>query len=124
MIDTAPAPIAIVDDDESVRESLFDLLEVFGYSVQTFSSAAEFLSSAQMTDTKCLVLDISMPVMGGVALYAELRRRNVDIPVVFMTGHAQAIDVSEAQSLGPCLYKPFSGTVLRSAIESVLRDSY
>jgi two-component system, LuxR family, response regulator FixJ len=122
MIDALPKLITVVDDDESVRESLFDLLEVYGYSVRTYSSAEEFLGSAHITDTNCLILDISMPVVGGLALYEELRRRNVDIPVVFMTGHAHKIEMNEAQHLGPCLYKPFSGTALRSAIESVLRD--
>jgi two-component system, LuxR family, response regulator FixJ len=122
MIDALPKLITVVDDDESVRESLFDLLEVYGYSVRTYSSAEEFLGSAHITDTNCLILDISMPVVGGLALYEELRRRNVDIPVVFMTGHAHKIEMSEAQHHGPCLYKPFSGTALRSAIESVLRD--
>lgn len=123
MIDASPMLIAIVDDDESVRESLFDLLEAYGYAVRTFASAGEFLGSDHMTDTKCLVLDISMPVMGGVALCEELRRRNVDIPIVFMTGHAHEVEMSEAKHLGPCLYKPFSATALRSAIEAVRRDN-
>lgn len=109
--------ITIIDDDQSVRESLLDLLEVYGYSVETFSSASEFLESSAIPDTNCLLLDISMPGMGGVALNLELKRREIEIPVVFMTGHAQDAVINEAKKAGTCLFKPFAGRELRSAIE-------
>ncbi|MEV5059322.1 response regulator [Agrobacterium radiobacter] len=109
--------ISIIDDDESVRESLLDLLEVFGYQVKTFASAYEFLDSPLLPETNCLILDITMPGMSGVALNVELRRRNIKIPVVFMTGHAHEAAIYEAQKAGTCLFKPFASLDLRSAIE-------
>lgn len=109
--------ITIIDDDQSVRESLLDLLEVYGYSVKTFASANEFLESSSIPDTNCLLLDISMPGMGGVALNHELKRRAIEIPVVFMTGHAQEAVINEAKKAGTCLFKPFASRELRSAIE-------
>jgi len=115
-----PTLIAIIDDDEAVRESLLDLLEVSGYSVVTFASAAEFLAFPRIRDTKCLVLDISMPGMSGIDLSNELRRRNITIPVVFMTGHAQDALIKEAKRTGLCLFKPFAGGELRSAIEAAV----
>ncbi len=112
--------IAIVDDDQAVRESLLDLLEVSGYIVETFESAAEFLASAKILDVRCLLLDISMPGMSGIELNNELKRRNVAIPVVFMTGHAQDTLIREARREGICLFKPFAGNELRSAIAAAV----
>ena len=112
--------IAIIDDDEAVRESLLDLLEVSGYSVATFASAAEFLNSPQIPHTGCLLLDISMPGMSGIDLNKELKRRNIAIPTVFMTGHAQDALINEAKRAGICLFKPFAGGELRSAIETAV----
>lgn len=112
--------IAVVDDDEAVRESLLDLLEVSGYSVEAFASATEFLASARFADIRCLLLDISMPGMNGIDLNNELKRRNIAIPVVFMTGHAQDALISEAKREGVCLFKPFAGNELRSAIKTAV----
>lgn len=113
--------IAIIDDDEAVRVSLLDLLEVSGYSVETFASAPAFLSSPRIAETQCLLLDISMPGMSGIDLYKELERQAIRIPVVFMTGHAQDALVREAKRAGTCLFKPFAGGELRSAIENAVR---
>ncbi|QRM55292.1 response regulator [Sinorhizobium sp. BG8] len=113
--------IAIIDDDEAVRVSLLDLVEMFGYAVETFASAPEFLSSPRISETRCLLLDISMPGMSGVDLYRELKRRDIRIPVVFMTGHAQDALVREAKQAGTCLFKPFAGGELRAAIEQAVR---
>ncbi|RDJ13945.1 response regulator transcription factor [Rhizobium grahamii] len=112
--------IAIVDDEEAVRDSLLDLLEVSGYSVVTFASAAEFLQFPQIPDINCLVLDISMPGMSGIDISKELGRRNIAIPVVFMTGHAQQSLINEAKRTGICLLKPFVGAELRTAIEKAM----
>ena len=79
------AYIAVVDDDESVRESLPDLLRVFGHEAETFSSAEEFLGSRRIDKTKCLVLDIAMPGMSGIELQRELTRQGRKIPIVFIT---------------------------------------
>ena len=115
--------VAVIDDDESVRESLPDLLGEFGYSVQTFGSAEEFLASGDIRRTRCLILDITMPGMSGPDLQRELRRRRVEIPIVFITAHGD-------ESLRPrllkdgaveCLFKPFSESALLKALEMALR---
>src|ERR1700742_5140274 len=79
--------VSIVDDDESVRESLPDLLKEFGFAVEAFSSAEEFLASDHIGQTRCLILDMAMPGMSGPDLQQELRLRAQDIPIVFITGH-------------------------------------
>jgi FixJ family two-component response regulator len=80
--------VAIVDDDESVRESLPDLLREFGYAVQAFASAEDFLTSGDLARTRCLILDIAMPGMSGPELKRELQRRGKAIPVVFITANS------------------------------------
>jgi len=77
--------LSVVDDDESVRESLPDLLREFGFATRAFSSAEEFLSSDCIDETRCLILDVVMPRMGGLELHHELMRRGQNIPVVFIT---------------------------------------
>jgi len=77
--------ISVVDDDESVRESLPDLLKLFGFSAETFASAEEFLASDQIGQTMCLILDIAMPGMTGPDLQRELKVRQIEIPIIFMT---------------------------------------
>src|SRR5262250_1581843 len=77
--------VSVVDDDESVRESLPDLLREFGFAPRAFSSAQEFLSSGCVDETRCLILDIAMPGMTGLDLQQELRRRGQEIPVIFIT---------------------------------------
>ncbi len=80
--------VSVVDDDESVRESLPDLLREFGFASQAFSSAEEFLASDSVDKTKCLILDIAMPGMTGPDLQRELTRRRQEIPIVFITADA------------------------------------
>ena len=82
-----PLLVSIVDDDESVREALPDLLKELGYSVKAFSSAEEFLASDHVGSTRCLVLDLSMPGMSGPDLQRELALRPQQIPIVFITAH-------------------------------------
>src|SRR5258705_11303194 len=82
--------ITVVDDDESVRESLPDLLKEFGFEAQTFSSAEEFLASESIAETRCLVLDVAMQGMTGPDLQRELTRRAQSIPLVFITAHRDA----------------------------------
>src|SRR5208282_2631456 len=78
--------VSVVDDDESVRESLPDLLKELGFASQTFSSAEEFLASDGIARTQCLILDVAMPGMGGPELQGELKSREIKIPIVFITG--------------------------------------
>ena len=113
--------VSVVDDDESVRESLPDLLNEFGYSVRTFSSALEFLASDALEQTRCLLLDITMPGMTGVELQAELKRRDKRIPIIFITGTRDEAVRARVVELGAaaCLTKPFSDTALLEALRSV-----
>jgi FixJ family two-component response regulator len=115
--------VSIVDDDESVRESLPDLLKVLGYSVQTFSSAEDFLASDYVRLTRCLILDVSMPGMSGPDLRQELARRRQQIPIVFITAHREETMQPRLvqQGAAECLLKPFSDTELRNALDAALR---
>jgi FixJ family two-component response regulator len=114
--------VSVVDDDESVRESLPDLLNEFGYSVRTFSSALEFLASDALEQTKCLILDVAMPGMNGMELQAELKRHNKWIPIVFITAIPDEAVRGRVVELGAtaCLTKPFSDTALFEALRSVM----
>ncbi|WP_421914407.1 response regulator [Mesorhizobium sp.] len=115
--------VSVVDDDESVRESLPDLLREFGFSVQAFSSAEDFLNSGWVCLTECLVLDVVMPGMTGPGLQQELRRRRQTIPIIFMTAHENDNIRSRALECGAvaCLSKPFSPTELFDALTVALR---
>lgn len=120
---TVRSLVSVVDDDESVRESLPHLLRKFGLIAQTFSSAEEFLASAFVSQTRCLILDVAMPGMSGPALQEELSRRQQAIPIIFIT--AQGDDTLRPRLLEAgaveCLFKPFSATALRAAVDTALR---
>ena len=115
--------VSVVDDDESVRESVPDLLRSFGFTSQGFSSAEEFLESDFVGQTKCLVLDIAMPGMSGPALQKELERRRKNIPIVFITARGEESLRPRMLEAGAveCLFKPFSETALLNAITAALR---
>lgn len=117
--------VTVVDDDESVRESLPDLLKEFGFAAQAFSSAEEFLASESVADTRCLVLDVAMPGMTGPDLQRELTRRDRSIPIVFITAHRDAMVRPRliAQGAVDCLFKPFEPTDLLQALNTALRAS-
>lgn len=114
--------ITIVDDDESVRESLPDLIREFGFSADAFSSAEEFLESESLKQTSCLILDISMPGMSGPDLQKELKLRRWKIPIIFITAHAEEINCRRLIEQGAinCLFKPFTEDDLLKAVESAL----
>ena len=118
----ASSIVSIVDDDESVRESLPDLLKVFGFASQAFSSAEEFLASDGIPKTKCLILDIAMPGMSGPELKLELKRRKIGIPIIFIT--AQRDETARLRMLEQgavaYLFKPFSDTALLDALNSAI----
>jgi FixJ family two-component response regulator len=117
--------ITVVDDDESVRESLPDLLKEFGFEAQAFSTAEEFLASESVAETKCLVLDVAMPGMTGLDLQRELTRRDRSIPIVFITAHRDPMVRPRliAQGAVDCLFKPFEPTNLLQALNTALRAS-
>jgi FixJ family two-component response regulator len=111
--------ISVVDDDQSIRESLPDLLKVFGFAAQTFSSAEEFLASDQIGQTRCLILDIAMPGMTGPGLQRELRIRHQEIPIIFITaGRDEAVRPRLLkEGAVECLFKPFSDSDLSGRAE-------
>lgn len=115
--------VSIVDDDESVRESLPDLLKVFGLGSQTFSSAEEFLSKDGIPQSNCLILDVAMPGMRGPDLQKELNRREIKIPIIFITGHRDEALRSQLIERGAiaCLIKPFSDAEMLEALNSALQ---
>jgi FixJ family two-component response regulator len=115
--------VAVVDDDQSVRESLPDLLWEFGFRSQAFSSAEEFLASDYVGQTKCLILDIAMPGMSGPDLYRELTLRQQEIPIVFVTAYGDETTRPRLLEQGAveCLFKPFSDTALLEALDAALR---
>jgi FixJ family two-component response regulator len=117
--------VSVVDDSESVRESLPDLLREFGYSVRAFSSAEEFLASDCVGKTKCLILDIAMPGMTGPDLQRELMVRGQEIPIIFITAQADETFRTRLLEQGAveCLLKPFSDTALFEALNAAFRVS-
>ncbi|MGO9369053.1 MAG: response regulator transcription factor [Terriglobales bacterium] len=117
--------VSIVDDDESVRESLPDLLRVLGFAARAFSSAEEFLGSGYVDQTRCLLLDVAMPGMSGPDLQRELKLRWKEIPVVFITAQTDEAIRSRVLEQGAveCLLKPFSDIALLDAINTALRKS-
>jgi FixJ family two-component response regulator len=115
--------VTVVDDDESVRESLPDLLKEFGFAAHAFSSAKEFLASDYINQTKCLILDIAMPGMTGPDLQQELKCRRKEIPIIFITAQRDEAVRERMLEQGAveCLFKPFSDTALLDALNTALR---
>lgn len=117
------ALIAVVDDDEFLRESLQDLLRELGYSVKAFASGEEFLASDAILQTDCVILDVAMPGMSGPELQQELITRRLEIPVIFITAHGDQKVRSRLVQQGAvdCLFKPFTEAALLSALNAALR---
>jgi FixJ family two-component response regulator len=117
--------LSVVDDDESVRESLPDLLWEFGFAARAFSSGKEFLSSAYVDETRCLILDISMPGMSGPELQLELKHRGKQIPIIFITARRDEAIRAQVLKQGAAgfLLKPFSDRDLLAAIQTALQSS-
>jgi|SRR5690349_8039276 FixJ family two-component response regulator len=120
---TTPSLVSVVDDDESVRESLPDMLRQFGFTAAAFSSAEEFLASDVIGRTNCLILDVKMPGMSGPDLQRELAALGQQIPIVFVTASGDKAIRARLLSDGAveCLFKPFSETALLNALQSALR---
>ena len=114
--------VSLVDDDESVLESLPDLLKEFGFAVKAFSSAEEFLASDSVNATKCLILDIALPGMTGPDLQRELTLRRQEIPIVFITADEDETIRPRMLQEGAvdCLFKPVSEATLLKALDRAL----
>jgi FixJ family two-component response regulator len=116
------ALICVVDDDVSSRESLPDLLRMFGFATVAFASAEDFLASDTLSNIRCLILDVSMPGMSGPQLQCELIRRGLKIPIIFITAQVDRRLRADLISRGAveCLFKPFSEDALRKALDQVV----
>lgn len=112
--------VTVVDDDESVRESLPDLLRELSFDAAAFASAEEFLESSQLRQTRCLILDVTMPGMTGPELHRELRRRGAKIPTIFITADETVRPGLLEEGAVECLFKPFSETALIEALDAAL----
>jgi FixJ family two-component response regulator len=117
------ALLSVVDDDESMRESLPDLIKEFGFEARAFSSAEEFILSGSVDESRCLILDIAMPGMTGPELYEELKRCGKGVPVIFITGQKDETIRARALEQGAVgfLIKPFSAEALLAAIKTALK---
>jgi FixJ family two-component response regulator len=115
--------ISIVDDDDSVRESLQCLIRSFGFAAEVFALAEEFLKSNHLRDTRCLILDVRMPGMNGIELQRRLVVGHREIPVIFITAHGDDAARSQALRDGAVAYllKPFTEEELLSAIHAALK---
>lgn len=118
------ALISIVDDDDSLRNSLNNLIRSVGFGVQGFSSAEAFLNSNQLRDTACLILDVRMPGMSGLDLQRQLVAANCRIPIIFITSHGDDNARARALEAGAVdfLYKPFWEEALLNAIHTALKS--
>jgi len=117
--------VSIVDDDESIRESLPDLLKQFGFAARAFSSAEKFLASNSVGQTQCLILDVAMPGMSGPDLQRELKCRSHAIPIIFITASTDMTIRPQLIEQGAveCLFKPFSDRSLLKALNAALRST-
>ena len=114
--------VCVVDDDESVRESLPDLLRAFGFDAEAFPSAKAFLASGVLATADCLILDVAMPEMSGPDLQRELLWRSEDVPIIFITAHSEGSEAPRVLEQGAvaCLIKPFSQAALLAALNAAL----
>ncbi len=119
---SAAPVISIVDDDDSLRNSLNNLLRSVGFRTRTFASGEEFLSSNQLHDTDCLILDVRMPGMSGLDLQRHIMAANSRVPIVFITSHGDDDAQARAMQAGAAafLYKPCREETLFEAIDLAL----
>jgi FixJ family two-component response regulator len=118
--------VTVVDDDESVRESLPDLLRHFGFDTQTFPSAEAFLECKAVAETSCLILDVGLPGLNGPDLLQELLRQGHRIPTIFITAQGDRSLEPRLIARGgiACLFKPFGDTDLLNALTAAMGGSH
>jgi FixJ family two-component response regulator len=119
---TSDSVVVVIDDDGEVRAALKGVLESVGLQVSLFGTAAEFLESTVPDTSSCMVLDVRMPKMSGLQLQEELARAEVQIPIVFITGHGDIPMAVRAMKAGAVdfLTKPFGNQELLDAVFSAL----
>jgi FixJ family two-component response regulator len=116
--------VVIVDDDDSMRSAVQDLLEAVGLPAQGFASAEEFLKSGKQRQTRCLITDIRMPGMSGLELQAQLNAERCRIPIIFITAHGDEKMRLQARRQGAVefLAKPFDDDVLIDSVRAALES--
>ena len=116
--------VAIVDDDDSMRSAVQDLLEAVGLPARGFASAEEFLKSGKQHETACLITDIRMPGMSGLELQAQLNADRCRIPIIFITAHGDEKMRMQARREGAVefLAKPFDDEVLLESVRAALES--
>jgi two-component system, LuxR family, response regulator FixJ len=113
--------LLVLDDDAAVRDSLKFLLEVGGFKVRTFASPEELLQDNQLPDTGCLIVDYQMPAMNGLDVVATLRQRQISMPAVLITAHADTKILERSSAAGVTLIKkPFDEAALLDCIHRLL----
>jgi FixJ family two-component response regulator len=117
--------ISIIDDDDSVRESLRRLMRSVGFAVNVFASAEEFLDSDRLRNTDCLILDVRLPGMSGLELQRHLKTGHSEIPIIFITSYEDDEVRARALNAGAVDYllKPFNDEDLLNAIDAALKPS-
>lgn len=118
--------VFVIDDQQAVRHALGEMLQVFGYSVETFQSADSFLQALAEPKTGCIVADVRMPGMDGIELVRELSRRNIPLPVVLISGHADVPMAVAAIKAGAedFIEKPVDDAQLLAAINRCLARAF
>ena len=118
--------IAVVDDDEAIREAIQSLLRSVGLRAAVFASAEDFLQNGQRQATACLILDVRMPRMSGLELQRQLATANSPMPIIFITAHGDAETRARALREGAVAFldKPFSDEVLLQAVQAALPSSW
>lgn len=119
-----PPQVIVVDDDASLRQALIFLLESVGWRVVAFDSAESFLAALdELTHPGCLILDVRMPLMSGLELQRVLNERKVQLPVIFLTGHADVTIAVQAMKFGASdfIEKPFKDQTLLDAVSQAVR---
>lgn len=116
--------VMIVDDDDSMRRAARRLIKAFGFAVDTFSSAEDFLASGRLDETACLVLDVHMPGLSGLELQARLNAMGYHLPIVFITAFADDNARTQALKAGACAYlvKPFEEDDLLDCVNRALKQ--
>jgi FixJ family two-component response regulator len=116
--------ISIIDDDESIRAGLNNLVRSLGYAVHAFASAEAFLQSAQLHDTSCVIADVRMPEMSGVELQSHLRSQGNQVPFIFITAVPEESIRRQALSEGAICFmaKPFDESTLISCLDTAVEQ--
>jgi FixJ family two-component response regulator len=117
--------VFVIDDDDSVRESLYSLIRCAGWLAETFASAREFLLRPRVLAPSCLVLDVSLPDLNGLDLQSRIAVDRIDMPIIFITGFGDVPMTVKAMKAGAFefLTKPFRSEVLLGAIENAIERS-